>query len=56
MDKRVFLCGFHQETASFNPIPTTWEMYGRRSVGTGQELINNIRPGSAGRRAGAGAT
>ena len=56
MDKRVFLCGFHQETASFNPIPTTWQMYSRRAVGTGQELIDNIRPGSAGRRSGAGAT
>ena len=42
---RIFLCGFHQETASFNPIPTTKEMYMVRSVGCGQTLIDNVRKG-----------
>ena len=47
MEKKVFLCGFHQETASFNPIPTTWEKYQRRSAGRGGELIANIRVGGS---------
>ena len=42
---RIVLCGFHQETASFNPIPTTKEMYMVRSVGCGQTLIDNVRKG-----------
>ena len=45
--ERIFLCGFHQETASFNPVPTTKEMYMVRSSGCGQELIDNVRPGGA---------
>ncbi len=32
---RIFLRGFHQETASFNPIPTTREMYMVHSNGCG---------------------
>ena len=44
---RIFLCGFHQETASFNPVLTTKEMYMVRSTGCGQELLDNIRPGGA---------
>ena len=47
MENRVFLCGFHQETASFNPIPTTWEMYQRRSTGKGEALIAGVRQGGA---------
>ena len=45
MKDRIFLCGFHQETASFNPVLTTKEMYMVRSTGCGQELLDNIRPG-----------
>ena len=45
MEQRIFICGFHQETASFNPIPTTKEMYMVRSVGCGQELLDNVREG-----------
>ena len=53
--ERVFICGFHQETASFNPIPTTWEKYQRRSGGVGQELIDNVRAGGAARESAYGA-
>ena len=45
MKERIFLCGIHQETASFNPIPTTWEDYIRRSSGSGETLIANVRAG-----------
>ena len=55
MEKKVFLCGFHQETASFNPIPTTWEMYQRRCGGKGEALIANIREGGAVRESAYGA-
>ena len=55
MMERVFICGFHQETASFNPIPTTWEKYQRRSGGVGQELIDNVRAGGAARESAYGA-
>ena len=55
MEKKVFLCGFHQETASFNPIPTTWEKYQRRSGGVGEELIANVRKGGAARESAYGA-
>ena len=47
MKERVFVCGFHQETASFNPIPTTREMYMVRSNGCGQQLVDGVRPGGA---------
>lgn len=47
MQDRIFICGFHQETASFNPIPTTKEMYMGRSVGCGQELLDNVREDGA---------
>ena len=53
--QRVFICGFHQETASFNPILTTWEKYQRRSGGVGQELIDNVRAGGAARESAYGA-
>ena len=53
--QRVFICGFHQETASFNPIPTAWEAYARRSGGVGQKLIDNVRVGSAARESAYGA-
>ena len=56
MEKRVFLCGFHQETASFNPIPTTWEMYQRRCGGRGEQLLANICKDGASRNAAYGAT
>ena len=55
MEKKVFLCGFHQETASFNPIPTTWEKYQRRSGGVGEQLIANVRKGGAARESAYGA-
>ena len=41
--QRVFICGIHQETASFNPIPSTWEDYTRRSAGVGQALLDGVR-------------
>ena len=47
--QRVFICGIHQETASFNPIPSTWEDYTRRSAGTGQALIDSIRANGSAR-------
>lgn len=53
--QRVFICGFHQETASFNPIPSTWEDYTRRCAGVGQELIDNVREGGAARESAYGA-
>ena len=53
--QRVFICGIHQETASFNPIPTTWADYTRRSGGVGQELIDNVRAGGAARESAYGA-
>ena len=31
MKKRVFVCGFQQETNAFNPIISTVAMYGRGS-------------------------
>ncbi len=43
MEQRIFICGIHQETASFNPIPSTWEDYTRRSAGSGQALLDSIR-------------
>ena len=43
MKQPIFICGIHQETASFNPIPSTWEDYTRRSAGSGDKLINAIR-------------
>ncbi len=55
MEKKVFLCGFHQETASFNPIPTTWEKYQRRSGGVGEQMIANVRKGGAARESAYGA-
>ena len=40
MNKKIFLCGFHQETASFNPNPSTIEDYtGYIYQATGEELI-----------------
>ena len=40
MQDRIFLCGFHQETASFNPNPSTIEDYtGYVYQATGEELI-----------------
>lgn len=36
---RIFLCGFHQETASFNPVLTTKEMYMVRTNGCGQQFL-----------------
>ena len=54
MEKKVFLCGFHQETASFNPIPSTWEDYTRRSAGTGQALLDSIRNSPTARSAANG--
>ena len=40
MNKKIFLCGFHQETASFNPNPSTIEDYtGGGYQATGEELI-----------------
>ncbi len=43
MKKPIFICGIHQETASFNPIPSTWEDYTHRSAGSGDALIKSIR-------------
>ena len=52
MQKRVFICGIQQETASFNPIPTTWERYRCR---TGEEMIAEVRAGGAARESAYGA-
>ena len=48
MQQRIFICGIRQETASFNPNPSTWEDYTRRSTGTGQALIDAIRSSTSG--------
>ena len=52
MQKRVFICGIQQETASFNPIPTPWERYRCR---TGAQMIDEVRPGGAARESAYGA-
>ena len=52
MQKRVFICGIQQETASFNPIPTPWERYRCRS---GEQMIDEVRPGGAARESAYGA-
>ena len=44
MKQRIFLCGIHQETASFNPIPSTMETYTSYVYqATGEELIAQNR-------------
>ena len=47
MQERIFICGIHQETASFNPIPTVKEDYFRRSAGREQALVDNVRKDGA---------
>ena len=44
MKQRIFLCGIHQETASFNPIPSTMETYTSYVYqANGEELIEKNR-------------
>ena len=52
MQKRVFICGIQQETASFNPVPTTWERYRCR---TGEQMVAEVREGGAAREGAYGA-
>ena len=52
MQKRVFICGIQQETASFNPVPTAWEMYRCR---VGEQMIAEVREGGAARESAYGA-
>ena len=52
--QRVFICGIHQETASFNPIPSTWEDYTRRSAGAGPALVAGVREDGSARHSGNG--
>ena len=46
MEQRIFLCGIHQETASFNPLPSTWEDYtGDTYQADGEALLAANRGG-----------